>query len=95
MRSWPSIRRRPSGEAWYASSCPKAPALATVVVRAFDAVASRFTRDLGARVIRKHLGWYLEAAGVAAGLRREILTAPPEKVPHLLHPAFVTYAEAA
>ena len=74
---------------------PEGAALADLVAAHFDASLSFYGRDLGARVIRKHLGWYLEAAGVAAGLRREILTAPPEKVPHLLHPAFVTYAEAA
>jgi len=30
---------------------------------------------LGARVARKHLGWYMDDAGTAPALRREILTA--------------------
>ena len=31
---------------------------------------------LGLRVARKHLGWYMDHAGTAPGVRREVLTAP-------------------
>jgi tRNA-dihydrouridine synthase B len=30
--------------------------------------------DLGRRVARKHLGWYMDEAGTPAGLRKAILT---------------------
>lgn len=37
--------------------------------------------DLGLRVARKHLGWYMDVAGAAPGLRRAVLT---EKNPDLV-----------
>jgi tRNA-dihydrouridine synthase B len=35
-----------------------------------------YGRDLGLRVARKHLGWYMDEAGTPPALRREVLTAP-------------------
>ena len=78
-----------------APQVPRGAALADLVTAHFDASLSFYGRDLGARVIRKHLGWYLDAAGVGPTLRREVLTAQPEAVPRLLDTAFATYAEAA
>jgi len=78
-----------------APQVPRGAALADLVTAHFDASLSFYGRDLGARVIRKHLGWYLDAAGVGPTLRREVLTAQPEAVPRLLDAAFATYAEAA
>ena len=78
-----------------APQVPRGAALADLVTAHFDASLSFYGRDLGARVIRKHLGWYLDAAGVGPMLRREVLTAQPEAVPRLLETAFATYAEAA
>jgi len=78
-----------------APQVPRGTALADLVTAHFDASLSFYGRDLGARVIRKHLGWYLDAAGVGPTLRREVLTAQPEAVPRLLDTAFATYAEAA
>ena len=78
-----------------APQVPRGAALADLVTAHFDASLSFYGRDLGARVIRKHLGWYLDAAGVGPTLRREVLTAQPEAVPRLLDTAFASYAEAA
>ena len=78
-----------------APQVPRGAALADLVTAHFDASLSFYGRDLGARVIRKHLGWYLDAAGVGPTLRREVLIAQPEAVPRLLDTAFATYAEAA
>jgi tRNA-dihydrouridine synthase len=51
--------------------------------------------DLGLRVARKHLGWYMNVAGTGAVLRRSILTAlSPAKVLALLPLAFETDVEA-
>jgi nifR3 family TIM-barrel protein len=44
-----------------------------------------YGRHLGKRVIRKHLGWYMDAAATPAALRRAVLSeADPDKVLALL-----------
>ena len=56
---------------------PKAPegaARAALVATHYEAMLAHYGRDLGVRVARKHLGWYMEAAATPAALRREILT---------------------
>ncbi len=50
---------------------------------------------LGAKVIRKHLGWYMDQVGTPAGLRREVLTAAPSAVLAALPSALSETAEAA
>ena len=57
---------------------PKAPsgaALADLVAGHYDAMLDFYGAALGARVARKHLGWYMDTAGTPEALRREILTA--------------------
>jgi len=50
---------------------------------------------LGLRVARKHLGWYLEVAGITAN-RDAILTATaPASVRALIRDSFATVQEAA
>ena len=41
----------------------------------YEAMLSFYGSDLGLRVARKHLGWYMERANTAAPLRRAVLTA--------------------
>ncbi|MEL6689344.1 MAG: tRNA-dihydrouridine synthase, partial [Pseudomonadota bacterium] len=43
--------------------------------RHYAAAIEFYGETLGTRVIRKHLGWYMDAAETPATLRREILTA--------------------
>lgn len=74
---------------------PTGGALADLVCAHFGASLDFYGVCLGARVIRKHLGWYLEEAGVDAKLRREVLTAPPHAVPGLVQMAFGNHARAA
>ena len=50
---------------------------------------------LGARVIRKHLGWYMDRAGTAPELRKPILTGAPDEVLSRLPEALRTEAVAA
>ena len=46
--------------------------------------------DLGLRIARKHLGWYMDEAGTERDLRGKILTVPtPHAVLDLLEPAFI------
>ena len=54
---------------------PVGSALADMACAHYEAMLSFYGRDLGGRVARKHLGWYMDAAGtVPAALRRAVLT---------------------
>ncbi len=60
----------------FGTPAPKVPAgdgLADLVAGHYEAMLTFYGRDLGIRVARKHLGWYLDAAGTAAN-RSVILT---------------------
>ncbi len=54
---------------------PKGAALAELVATHYTAMLGFYGRDLGLRVARKHLGWYMDRAGTPAAPRRRILTA--------------------
>ena len=67
---------------------PKGADLARVVIGHYDHILSFYGTELGLKVARKHLGWYLDEAGAAAA-RDAILTATdPATVRHLLARAF-------
>ncbi len=55
----------------------------------YEAVLSFYGDDLGGRVVRKHLGWYMDRAGTPAGLRKRILTGTPAAVRSLLGEALM------
>jgi tRNA-dihydrouridine synthase B len=57
-----------------APAIPQGAGLADLVLAHHEAMLGFYGADLGLRVARKHLGWYLEAAGADATLRAEILT---------------------
>ncbi len=50
-------------------------AFADLVAEHYEASLSFYGRALGARIIRKHLGWYMDTAGTPSKLRREVLSA--------------------
>ena len=78
-----------------APKVPQGAALADLVAEHYEAVLAFYGTELGLKVARKHLGWYLEAAGAAA-LRPAILTADsPAAVLRLLPPAFAETAGVA
>ena len=53
----------------------------TAIVRGhYDAALDFYGERLGRRVIRKHLGWYMDRAGTPSDLRRTILTGDPATV---------------
>lgn len=58
-----------------APNVPRGAALAALVAEHYQASLSFYGTQLGQKVIRKHLGWYMERAGTPAALRREVLTA--------------------
>ena len=63
---------------------PRGADLADLVVAHYEAMLGFYGQDLGARCARKHLGWYLEAAGLPHH-REEILTlaSPAQVIPRL------------
>lgn len=67
---------------------PEGAARAEMIVAHYEEMLSFYGTDLGLRCARKHLGWYLEEAGLPQS-REAILTATdPAQVIRLLHEAF-------
>jgi nifR3 family TIM-barrel protein len=67
-----------------APDVPRGAARADLVAAHFEAMLGFYGPDLGGRVARKHLGWYMDHVGTGAALRREVLTARPSAVLRLL-----------
>jgi len=68
-----------------APSIPKGADLTAMVAEHYDDMLRFYGAALGGRVARKHLGWYMDAAGTAPELRQIILTAKdPARVFELL-----------
>lgn len=79
----------------YGLPLPKIPhgsALSDLVIEHYDQILGFYGRDLGLRVARKHLGWYLDAAG-RPDAREDIVTATdPVLVRALIADAFLVAA---
>ncbi|MBD3763357.1 MAG: tRNA dihydrouridine synthase DusB [Rhodobacterales bacterium] len=67
---------------------PQGAALADLVVEHHEAMLSFYGRDLGLRVARKHLGWYLDAAGLTAARPAVVTAATPAATQAALRAAF-------
>lgn len=64
---------------------PKGAALSNLVSNHYEAMLIFYGNVLGTKVARKHLGWYMDAAGTPFDLRTRILTSPePGQVLRLL-----------
>ena len=75
---------------------PVGRALEEMVRGHYAAMIDFYGADLGHRVARKHLGWYMDEAGTAADLRKRVLTeADPDVVMRLLPEALLATEEAA
>ena len=60
---------------------PQGDAMVDMVAGHYAAMLSFYGADMGRRVARKHLGWYMDDAGTPAGLRKQMLTqAHPDAV---------------
>lgn len=76
-----------------APEIPQGRARAGMIVAHYEAMLRFYGADLGLRVARKHLGWYLENA--PADLRRTVLTSrDPRRVIGLIEAAFAPEAAA-
>jgi nifR3 family TIM-barrel protein len=77
-------------------AAPRGADLADLVARHHEDTLAFYGATLGGKVIRKHLGWYMDAASTPVPLRREVLTADsPAQVRALLPLALHAFAEAA
>jgi len=78
-----------------APQVPRGAALADLVAGHYEAMQGFYGADLGLRVARKHLGWYMDGVGTGPGLRRAVLTArDPATVLRLLPEALTAPAVA-
>ncbi|WP_289042075.1 tRNA dihydrouridine synthase DusB [uncultured Aliiroseovarius sp.] len=79
-----------------APSIPQGDALARMVTDHYRASLDFYGPELGARVIRKHLGWYMDGAGTDPDLRRRILsTRDTREVEAMLPDAIASERRAA
>lgn len=79
-----------------APDVPRGKAFVDMVAAHYEDTLGFYGEDLGRRVIRKHLGWYMADAGTPAEMRRAVLTAEdPAHVLSLLPDALVPEAVAA
>jgi tRNA-dihydrouridine synthase len=66
-----------------------------LIINHYEEILSFYGNELGVKVARKHLGWYMEYGGVLSEVRRSILTEEfPKKVLSKLKTVF-EYREAA
>jgi tRNA-dihydrouridine synthase B len=75
---------------------PEGAALSDLIAGHYDAMLTFYGRDLGRRVARKHLGWYMDRLDVTRDLRQRVLTAAdPAEVFSLIPEITLVRAEAA
>ncbi|MGC9369799.1 MAG: tRNA dihydrouridine synthase DusB [Paracoccaceae bacterium] len=75
---------------------PRGRAFADLVAGHYEAMLSFYGAELGNRVARKHLGWYMDVAGTPSRLRRPVLTErDPARVLGLLPEALAETQRAA
>jgi len=79
-----------------APTVPQGAALADLVAGHYEAMLGFYGRDLGLRVARKHLGWYIDAASGPLDLRARLMREnDPARVLQALPAALVPQSEAA
>ena len=74
---------------------PQGAALGDMVVGHYEAILGFYGTELGVRVARKHLGWYLETAGLEAARGPLLTLTDPAAVIRSLHAAFGNAAQVA
>ena len=71
-----------------APDVPTGKAFYQMVAEHYEAMLSFYGKELGGRVSRKHLGWYMDHAAPSADLRKRVLTTrEPAETLHLLDAA--------
>lgn len=78
-----------------APDIPQGTDFADLVARHYEALLSFYGLPLGARVARKHLGWYMDHCATPAPLRNQVLTAAsPESTLTLIRSAMIPQPQA-
>jgi len=72
----PWVLAQIAAEVWGtpAPQVPQGKELADMVCDHYEDMLRFYGPELGNRVARKHLGWYLDGAGTGAALRKQVLT---------------------
>jgi nifR3 family TIM-barrel protein len=73
-RPWRLAQIRAGRSGTAVPAAPQGTELIDLVSKHYEAMLSFYGQDLGRRVARKHLGWYMDDAGTEGGLRKRILT---------------------
>lgn len=74
---------------------PQGMELAGMITAHYQDILSFYGRDLGLRCARKHLGWYLEEAGLPQARDAILTSTDPDQVIGLIARAFAEMEEAA
>ena len=74
---------------------PQGAALAELVCGHYESMLAFYGSDLGRRVARKHISWYLEAAGLTEGRAELMTTDSPAQVLRLIGQAFLSQTRQA
>ena len=69
---------------------PQGADLAALVSGHYEAMLSFYGTELGARCARKHLGWYLETAGLGQHRETLLVTQSPRQVLHMIDRIFTS-----
>ena len=87
----PWVLAQIAAEVWGtpAPQVPQGKELADMVCDHYEDMLRFYGPELGNRVARKHLGWYLDGAGTSAALRKQVLTSRTNSevlrlIPHAL-----------
>ncbi len=78
-----------------APQVPEGHARADVILHHYDDMLSFYGRDLGLRMARKHLGWYLEDAGLDHAREAILTSTDPAEVTRRVRDAFADMEQAA
>jgi len=78
-----------------APTIPQGAALGDLVVGHYDEMLDFYGPELGVKVARKHLGWYLETAGLTAARGVVMTESNPKRVIAALHAAFADAQQVA
>ncbi|NRB00764.1 MAG: tRNA dihydrouridine synthase DusB [Rhodobacteraceae bacterium] len=74
-------------------AAPKGSDFSDMVMGHYEDTLAFYGSELGGRVVRKHLGWYMDVANTPAALRREVLTAAEPGTVRRLVPDAMTAGE--
>ena len=74
---------------------PEGAALADMILHHYDDMLTYYGTELGLRMARKHLGWYLEEAGLEHAREAILTSTDPAEVTRLISDTFAEMEQAA